>query len=126
MTTEYFKLRVKPVELLLIMALLGFIGSMAIPGFKASNLSSEDIISNTINTIRTTHANTIESYQRFPTVAELATSLKSKSRDTGIEYLSFGKSIIVPTYTDAACSQPTTSLADEVACVGIRSEYLAP
>jgi hypothetical protein len=100
------------------MALFGFLWSMAIPDFKTSSLSSEDIISSTIKTIRTVHADSIEFYQRFPTVAELATSLKSKSGDTGIVYLSLGTKIFVPTYTDAACSQPTSALTDEVACVG--------
>ncbi|MEE9342094.1 MAG: hypothetical protein V3V12_00505 [Gammaproteobacteria bacterium] len=121
MKAQFAKIRVNFVELLLLVSVLFFVGSLAIPRMQATPQSPESALSESMHSIRSAHANAIEKLQRFPTIEELSVyinDVKTYTRFDGIELPIQGNRLTIPTFVDASCTQPTESINDEVACIG--------
>jgi len=109
------------IEMLAILAIAVLIGVMAIPKRTADDsMTAVDNSTRANDIVRTAHASAIAALKRFPSVKELAgfvDNAGASAQPDGI-VLSLDQSrLTVQTYSDAACTRPTTQVDETVACL---------
>ena len=110
------------VELVLGMAIVGFIGVLTVPRFVAAAEASQaqarwDITVSAKNA----RSHIVDQTGDKPTVIALADHMSAtcgKAIAGGIQVSVDGEDVTIPTYTNSLCNVPTRSVNDQVACVG--------
>ena len=108
------------IELMLGMVILGVVGAVAVPNYvDAAQQSKDDSLWEHSTNVKNTH-DLLMTHGSVPTVADLAAGLLNKATAVagGVQVEHSGESFVVPTYTNALCTEPTQKVDEAVACVG--------
>lgn len=110
------------VELVLGVAILGFVGALAVPRFvdaaEAAHAQARWDVSVNAKNVR---SHIVDQTGNKPTVIALADQMSAtggKATAGGIQVRVNGEDVTIPTYANDLCNEPTRSINDQVACVG--------
>ena len=112
------------IELVGVLVILALLGAMAVPLFSGMQRDALTAAKNgSTNSIKSALAISIAELKALPTVTQLAANvddarLEARPEPGGVRVSIDGQAYLAPTYTDAACTQPTRAVTDTVACVG--------
>lgn len=109
-------------EVIAILIIVALLGVMAVPRM---GVESQDTDTSgperSAGLVKSAHASAIADLKRYPTVAELNKYIeedRATPSGSGIRLSVKGAGYAVPTFSDAACRQPTRTIDDPVACIG--------
>jgi len=108
------------IELLLSIALMGVITATAIPRYiDSTQQTKDDTLWAQSVAVKNAHDAVINRNSQ-PTVANLATEAFADATAVahGVQIQISGAMYVVPTYSNALCTEPTKSVNDPVRCIG--------
>jgi len=110
------------VEIVLVLVIIGLISAVAIPKYIDANnkkhISQENYAS---GSVRTAWVVAKADVKQKPSVQVLATYVQAEkviANSNGILFQQNGNEVLVPTYIDDNCTEPTRTTNDKVSCVG--------
>ncbi len=108
------------IELIIVITILGTISAVVIPLFSGLSDEALDAAKKEVSaTARSGHAVTVATLGSEVTVSQVSAQLNgSNAIASGIQVSIDGANYVIPTYTDADCTTPTTAAGDLVMCVG--------
>jgi len=110
------------IELMIGVVVLGVVASVSIPGYvNTAQQELDDALWAQSVSVKNIH-DLVMSHGASPSVSYLAAgmlvSINSSAVASGVQVLVSGVSYVVPTYTNALCTEPTKNVSDKVQCVG--------
>lgn len=108
------------IELLIGMVLIGVVAAMAVPRYvDAAQQAKDDALWEQTVAVKNTH-DAVVNKGAMPSVADLAAEMKGEGLavDGGVQVSISGEAVVIPTYTNSLCTEPTKSVNDTVGCVG--------
>ncbi len=108
------------IELLIGMVLVGVVAAMAVPRYvDAAQQSKDDSLWAQSVAVKNAHDAVVNKYGT-PTVTSLVSEMPTGTDavPNGVQVQVSGATYVVPTYSNALCTEPTKSVNDTVGCVG--------
>lgn len=108
------------IELLIGMVLIGVVAAMAVPRYvDAAQQAKDDSLWAQSVAVKNAHDAVINK-GGTPSVSGLVTEMSGAAVavDGGVQVQVSGERYVVPTYSNALCTEPTKSVNDAVGCVG--------
>lgn len=108
------------IELLIGMVLIGVVAAMAVPRYvDAAQQAKDDALWEQTVAVKNAH-DAVTNKGAFPSVADLASTMAggAVAVDGGVQVSVSGEAVVIPTYSNSMCTQPTKSVNDTVGCVG--------
>jgi len=108
------------IELLIGMVLIGVVAAMAVPRYvDAAQQAKDDSLWAQSVAVKNAH-DAVLNKQDQPTVSRLAAEVVGNASAVagGVQVRVSGETYVVPTYSNALCTEPTKSVNDTVGCVG--------
>jgi len=110
------------VELVLVLVIIGLLSAVAIPKYIEANnkkqISQENYASGSVRTAWVVAKADIKQKPSVTVLASYVQAEKVNVTNEGIMFQQNGKALLVPTFMDDNCTEPTHSPNDQVACVG--------
>jgi len=115
------------IELIMVIVILGILSAFALPRFvDFSSQATTATEAGMTGAVKSTWAILVAEKRAgglpdYPTITELVAGVDGEgisAADTGVKVTIGGGTSIVPTYTDSACANATTAVANNVLCVG--------
>lgn len=109
------------IELLIGMVLIGTIAAMAVPRYvDAAQQEKDDSLWAQSVAVKNAH-DAVLNKNTTATVTSLVAELSGSTSAiaSGVQVQVSGATYVVPTYSNALCTEPTKSVNDKVGCVGV-------
>ena len=108
------------IELLIGMVLIGVVAAMAVPRYvDAAQQAKDDALWEKTVAVKDAHL-AVTNKGAKPSVTDLIAEMPGEAQAVagGVQVQVSGEAIVIPTYSNSLCTEPTKSVSDTVGCVG--------